>query len=263
MVGLATDFQRACNEEKGFLLFTEAELDGVPQDVISGFEKVGDKFKMTYKSPDYVPTRYVSLCYFSPPPHPLRVSMLVEYPTHPSTHARLNSKYANLPATRKAAVLGYEGKTEKVNAPLLAEIVSLRRRAAVLLGKESWADHVLEVKMAKDSKTVFAFLADLNEKLRPLGIAEKQELLALKKEDCAERGIAYSDTLYLWDYRYYDRLFLEKSLSLGESRLSHILFAAHDTDTYCFVFEQMRKPSSRSSPLLPSSMLFLVSTLAC
>lgn len=55
--------------------------------------------------------------------------------------------------------------------------------------------------MAKTPETVFAFLADLEAQLRPLGEAEKVKLLALKKEECEKRGIAYDDELYLWDYR--------------------------------------------------------------
>lgn len=70
--------------------------------------------------------------------------------------------------------------------------------------------------MAKDSTTVKAFLDDLRTKLTPLGIAEKEKLLLLKKEEHLERGIDFDGVLYLWDYRYYDRLYLEKNLALGQ-----------------------------------------------
>lgn len=99
---------------------------------------------------------------------------------------------------------------------MLAEIITLRRQAAALLGKDNWAEHVLAVKMAKDATSVNAFLHDLRTKLTPLGIAEKEKLLLLKKEEHLERGIDFDGVLYLWDYRYYDRLYLEKNLALGQ-----------------------------------------------
>ncbi len=55
IMGLEVDFQRACNEEKGFLLFTEEELVGVPATAIEGYPKEGDKYKVTFKTPDIVP----------------------------------------------------------------------------------------------------------------------------------------------------------------------------------------------------------------
>lgn len=75
--------------------------------------------------------------------------------------------------------------------------------------------------MAKTLEKVFEFLDDLENKLRPLGEKEKSELLAIKKEDCEARGIAYVDELFLWDYRYYDRIWQEKNLGLGKSLLFH------------------------------------------
>lgn len=52
---LEVDFQRTCNEEKGFLLFTEEELAGVPQAAVEGYPKEGDKYKVTFKTPDITP----------------------------------------------------------------------------------------------------------------------------------------------------------------------------------------------------------------
>lgn len=76
--------------------------------------------------------------------------------------------------------------------------------------------------MAKTPEKVFEFLDDLENKLRPLGEKEKRELLVIKKADCEARGIAYVDELFLWDYRYYDRLWQETNLGLGESSQSNV-----------------------------------------
>ncbi|BEI82885.1 hypothetical protein CcaverHIS002_0307530 [Cutaneotrichosporon cavernicola] len=82
IMGLEVDFQRACNEEKGFLLFTEEELVGVPEAAIEGYPKEGDKYKVTYKTPDIVPI----------------------------------FQYADNPETRRRAQLGYEGKDDSERA---------------------------------------------------------------------------------------------------------------------------------------------------
>ncbi|KAK4705328.1 DNA-directed RNA polymerase III subunit RPC6, partial [Phenoliferia sp. Uapishka_3] len=167
-----------------YAYFGLQELDGVPEDVIGGFSKEGDKLKVTFKTQDIVPL----------------------------------FKYANLPATRKAAVLGYEGKTIE-NAPRLEEIVKLRKEAAAILGFKNYAEFVLEVKMAKTPEKVFEFLDDLESKLRPLGEAERVELLALKKEIHEAKGWDYDGKMYLWDYRYLDRLWMEKNLKLDDEKI--------------------------------------------
>lgn len=77
-----------------------------------------------------------------------------------------------------------------------------------------------QVKMAKNPATVFSFLADLEAKLKPLGEAEKIKLLELKKAEHEKRGWEFDGELKLWDYRYYDRLYTERTLSLGESFFS-------------------------------------------
>jgi len=55
------EFSKNFNEEKGTVLFTLKELEGVPQDVTSGYNKVDgingepDKYAVTFKTPDIFP----------------------------------------------------------------------------------------------------------------------------------------------------------------------------------------------------------------
>ncbi|KAK4050222.1 metalloendopeptidase [Microbotryomycetes sp. JL201] len=183
IMSLEVDFQKACNEENGFLLLTAEELDGVPD--IDGYSKQDGKYKVTFKTPDIVPL----------------------------------FKYANLPETRKRAVLGYEAKTSQ-NTQLLAEIAKLRQQAAVMLGYKNHAEFILEVKMAKTPKQVMDFLDDLEQKLRPMGEHERDTLLQLKKQEHEKRGWDFDNKFRLWDYRYYDRLYTEKTLNVDENKVA-------------------------------------------
>lgn len=79
--------------------------------------------------------------------------------------------------------------------------------------------------MAKDAKTVMAFLDDLEKKLKPVGEAERDKLLALKKKVHEKHGWAEDSDFNLWDYRYYDRLWTEQELALGEQRVKQQLTA--------------------------------------
>ncbi|BGP17854.1 hypothetical protein JCM10213_008348 [Rhodosporidiobolus nylandii] len=204
IINLETDFATHCNEEKGFLLFTREELDGVPEDVLSGFPEVDGKLKMTHKTPDYVPV----------------------------------INYAKNPATRKRAVLSYEGKTLQ-NAPLLKEIVELRQKAAELLGYENHAAWTLEVKMAKTPSEVDSFLKDLETKLRPLGEQEREKLLALKKEEHEKLGLPADEAFNLWDYRYYDRLFTEQHLSLDQNKVKEYFPVEHVVPAVLEIYKEL------------------------
>lgn len=84
------------------------------------------------------------------------------------------------------------------------------------MGYATWADYITEVKMVKNAKGVFEFLNDLEQKLRPVATKEREILLAMKQKDCKESGIAFDGKLNIWDYRYYDRKFVEESLDLDD-----------------------------------------------
>lgn len=77
--------------------------------------------------------------------------------------------------------------------------------------------------MAKTASTVHDFLSNLENQLLPLALAEKEKLLAIKREDVesgkypAKNGdkLAEGKELRLWDVRYYERIQLERELALG------------------------------------------------
>ena len=128
----------------------------------------------------------------------------------------------------------------------------LRQQAATLLGYKNYADYIIEVKMAKTSKTVLDFLDDLQTKMTPIGQMEKLRLLELKKAECKERGWEYNGELMLWDYRYYDQRYLAKTLLLGSSHISSP-FESVLTFQRFLQTRKLSKPTSRSPPSVPRS----------
>lgn len=79
------------------------------------------------------------------------------------------------------------------------KFLSLRRKIADMLGYDTWADYVTEVKMAKNAKGVFEFITDLEKKLRPVALKEREKLLAMKKVEHEKLGLPYDGELYIWD----------------------------------------------------------------
>lgn len=114
----------------------------------------------------------------------------------------------------------------------MAKIVKLRQQAAELLGYKNYSEWVLEVRMAKTPETVFDFLSDLESKLKPMGEAERKKLLDLKKSEHEKRGLDFDGTFYLWDYRYYDRLWTERELNLGQCAFHPQFIEVTDDDGF-------------------------------
>lgn len=71
-----------------------------------------------------------------------------------------------------------ENKAAVLNLPILDKLIALRKKKAVLLGYATWADYVLEERMAKTPKTVLSFLDTLHKGLQPI---RDQEVDLLRK----------------------------------------------------------------------------------
>ena len=82
------------------------------------------------------------------------------------------------------------------NQNLIKEIVKLRQEKAELLGYKSFADYVLEERMAKSPAKVFEFLNELLEKATPYAEKEIDELKSLAKADGIEEMQSYDHAFY-------------------------------------------------------------------
>ncbi len=82
------------------------------------------------------------------------------------------------------------------NQNLIKEIISLKQEKAELLGYKTYADYVLEERMAKSPAQVKSFLNELLEKAKPYAEKEIDELRSLAKADGIEEMEAYDHTFY-------------------------------------------------------------------
>ncbi|CAG8971005.1 hypothetical protein HYALB_00007675 [Hymenoscyphus albidus] len=207
---IQVQFSKNLNEENGGLWFTKEELEGVPEDVLSGLHKgEGEnegKLKLSFKYPDLFPTL----------------------------------KFAVNADTRKKVFMENENKCND-NVPLFREAIVLRDEAARLLGYKDHASFKLEEKMAKNPETVNDFLSDLRTQLTPGGKKEIEHLLELKSEDLKSRGTETTNdgNYYLWDHRYYSRIMVEKEFSVDEQKIAEYFPLQSTIDGMLSIFEEL------------------------
>ena len=84
------------------------------------------------------------------------------------------------------------------NLPLVPRIVNLRRRLANMLGYKTFADFVLEKRMAQTTPQVYALLHQLRDAYLPAARKEVEDIEILARET---EGADY--TLQPWDFAYY------------------------------------------------------------
>ncbi|RCK55941.1 Saccharolysin [Candida viswanathii] len=182
---LRVQFSKNLNEDKGFILFTREELDGIPEDTINQYEEVDGKLKVTFKYPDIFPI----------------------------------FKHANVASTRKAANIAYGNRCAE-NGPVLEEIIKIRYEIAKLLGYDTYSDYVLEERLAKTKETVLSFLSDLRTKLTPVAEDELKVLKQFKLQDLEARGLEPEEEFFSWDYNYYNERLLEKKYNVDHVKIA-------------------------------------------
>ncbi len=98
------------------------------------------------------------------------------------------------------------------NQNLIKELVKLRQEKAELLGYKTFADYVLEERMAKSPVKVQEFLNELLEKATPFAQKEIEELKTLAKAD----GI---DEIQSYDHAFYAEKLRKQKFDLNDEEL--------------------------------------------
>ena len=141
-------------------------LDGLPESYVAKHPKgANGKVRLTTDYPDFFP--------------------FMQFAKDRAAALELYTKFDNRAADKNVAVLD--------------KILRLRREKAKLLGYATWADFVLEMRMAKNPATVATFLDDLKKHLAPIVKTEMAELEAAHVKLGGKKGesIPPSDRLYL------------------------------------------------------------------
>lgn len=176
LVDLGVRFRRNIDEADDALLLTRDQLSGLPDAYIEGLR--------TEETPEG--TRY-------------RVSL--DYPEmYPFFEA------ADDGSLRRQLFLLNHNKAADSNLPLLDEALPARDEAARLLGYGSWADYILEIRMAAKPAAALDFLEDLERRVRVKADRDIEQLTEAKRAHLADPDA----TLEIWDWRYYQQRLLRE-----------------------------------------------------
>ncbi|MFN3800285.1 M3 family metallopeptidase, partial [Belliella pelovolcani] len=146
--------------------------------------------------------------------------------------------YADNRALRKELFIAYNTKAckgdELDNKQSIKDMLKLKNQRAQLLGYESYADFVLEERMAKNGTAVLDFLNNLLEKAKPKAIEEVKELEAFAK---SLDGI---DRLEKWDFAYYSEKLKKEKYEVDDEllrpyfKLEHVIKGVFTTANKLF-----------------------------
>jgi thimet oligopeptidase len=165
---LGTDFDTNIVKANAPVMFTKADLDGLPD---SFFTSPG------IKTGDEVYTVMANVTW----------------------QFNTVEENAKSEATRKQLYLIRETLAKDTNVPVLNQMLALRNKIALRLGYKSWDDYQTEVKMAKTGANAEKYISDLVAGSQPKFDSEVVELQKFKAADTNDPNAK----IEVWDWRYY------------------------------------------------------------
>jgi metallopeptidase MepB len=115
----------------------------------------------------------------------------------------------------------------------------LRDEAARILGYPNHATLRLDERMAKNPETVKAFLEDLRDRLSAAGKEQVAQLNAIKQADRKKRGLPEEPVFYTWDWRYYERILIEKEYEIEENKIAEYFPLNETVAAMLGIFERL------------------------
>jgi thimet oligopeptidase len=165
---LGTDFDSNIVNAKAPVVFTKAELDGLPDSFFaSPGIKTGDD---SYTVMPNVTWQFVTV-----------------------------QENAKSEATRKKLYVIHDSLAKDTNVSVLNQMLVLRNKIALRLGYKSWDDFQTEVKMAKTGAGAKSYIDDLIKGIQPKFDAEIATLQKMKAADTNDPNAK----IMVWDWRYY------------------------------------------------------------
>jgi Zn-dependent oligopeptidase len=181
---LGTDFDSNIVEVQAPVVFTKADLEGVPESFLaSPGIKTGDD---AYSVKANVTWQYTAV---------MENAMSEE--------------------VRKRLYVIHDSMAKEKNVAVLNQMLALRNKIALRLGYKSWADYQTEVKMAKSAAGAEKYINDLIAGTQPKFSAEVEELRKLKAVETKDAKAKID----LWDFRYYQNQLKKQKYAVDSEAL--------------------------------------------
>jgi len=187
---LGTDFDTNIANAKRPVVFTKAELEGMPEDFLS---------KPGIKTGDDAYTVLANVTW----------------------QFNAVEENAKSEATRKKLYIARETLAMEKNVPLLNQMLTLRNKIALRLGYKSWDDFQTEPRMAKTGAAAQKYIDDLVAGIEPKFAAELSELQKMKQLDAqpSEGGAFAAPRINIWDWRYYQNQLKKQKFAVDAEAL--------------------------------------------
>jgi Zn-dependent oligopeptidase len=187
---LGTDFDTNIANAKRPVVFTKAELEGMPEDFLS---------KPGIKTGDDAYTVLANVTW----------------------QFNAVEENAKSEATRKKLYIARETLAKEKNVPLLNQMLTLRNKIALRLGYKSWDDFQTEPRMAKTGAAAQKYIDDLVAGIEPKFAAELSELQKMKQLDTqpSEGGAFAAPRINVWDWRYYQNQLKKQKFAVDAEAL--------------------------------------------
>jgi thimet oligopeptidase len=182
--GLSEDFKSNVTKAERKLVFTQAEMEGVPQDFLD--QKGVKNADGTYTVMANITWHYLTV-----------------------------EENAKNEQTRLKMQTARDQLAREKNIPLLQQILVIRDTIAKDLGYKTWADYAIEIKMAKTAAQAENFLERLRTGLQPKFDSETAEFRALKVKETGDPNAQIT----LWDWRYFANQLKKEKYTVDEDAL--------------------------------------------
>jgi thimet oligopeptidase len=179
---LTTDFESNVTKAKKAVIFSRAELDGVPDTFLQQVKTGDDQYTVMAN----ITWHYITLM-----------------------------DNAKLEETRRRFLIEHDNLARAENIPLLEKILPLRDEIATQLGYKTWADYQTEVKMVKNAATAIDFLERLETGLQPKFDAELEAFRQLKIKETGDPRARIN----IWDWRYYSNQLKKEKYTVDTEQL--------------------------------------------
>jgi thimet oligopeptidase len=201
-------------KDQSFLMVSEADMKGLPDDFKKSRTKAGDAYRITVDGPTY------------------------------STFM----KYAESEAMRKQLYTLYNNRAADTNLEVLKQLLIERQKKAQLLGYKTYAAYQTSSRMAKTPETVWAFETKLVDRVKQKSQQDLEELLVVKRAYLKDPSVK---TIAPWESSFYSNLLMKDKYQLDAEKVkeyfevNHVVDGLFQTTQQLFglKFNEVKEPS--------------------